>query len=140
MGEISAYPWAAADFTRGQRANCSLVMQQQTLGSQFPRIRTDRLPVCISETEKYAHVTFFFNGGREEAFEREERKLVPSPKVATYDLKPEMSSDRKESETRSVQFAWTDSFPRIFLSLSLSLSLCQIFIFSCLFSVCRWSR
>jgi len=46
----------------------------------------------IAETEKYAHVTFFFNGGREEVFEGEERILVPSPDVATYDLKPEMSA------------------------------------------------
>lgn len=46
----------------------------------------------IAETEKYPHVTFFFNGGREEAFEGEERILVASPKVATYDLKPEMSA------------------------------------------------
>jgi 2,3-bisphosphoglycerate-independent phosphoglycerate mutase len=46
----------------------------------------------IAETEKYAHVTFFFNGGREEPFNNEDRILVPSPKVATYDLKPEMSA------------------------------------------------
>ncbi|MBQ9536002.1 MAG: 2,3-bisphosphoglycerate-independent phosphoglycerate mutase [Clostridia bacterium] len=46
----------------------------------------------IAETEKYAHVTFFFNGGREEPFSGEERILVPSPKVATYDLQPEMSA------------------------------------------------
>ena len=46
----------------------------------------------IAETEKYAHVTFFFNGGRETPFDKEERILVPSPKVATYDLKPEMSA------------------------------------------------
>ena len=46
----------------------------------------------IAETEKYAHVTFFFNGGREAPFEGEDRILVPSPKVATYDLKPEMSA------------------------------------------------
>lgn len=45
----------------------------------------------IAETEKYAHVTFFFSGGREDPFEGEERILVPSPKVATYDLQPEMS-------------------------------------------------
>jgi 2,3-bisphosphoglycerate-independent phosphoglycerate mutase len=45
----------------------------------------------IAETEKYAHVTFFFNGGTEKQFPLEERVLVPSPKVATYDLKPEMS-------------------------------------------------
>ncbi|MCX4359510.1 MAG: 2,3-bisphosphoglycerate-independent phosphoglycerate mutase [Rikenellaceae bacterium] len=46
----------------------------------------------IAETEKYAHVTFFFNGGREEPYEGENRILIPSPKVATYDLKPEMSA------------------------------------------------
>lgn len=46
----------------------------------------------LAETEKYAHVTFFFSGGREEPFPGEERVLVPSPKVATYDLQPEMSA------------------------------------------------
>jgi 2,3-bisphosphoglycerate-independent phosphoglycerate mutase len=46
----------------------------------------------IAETEKYAHVTFFFNGGREIQFEYEERQLIPSPRVATYDLQPEMSA------------------------------------------------
>ena len=46
----------------------------------------------IAETEKYAHVTFFFSGGREEEYEGETRILVPSPDVATYDLKPEMSA------------------------------------------------
>jgi 2,3-bisphosphoglycerate-independent phosphoglycerate mutase len=47
----------------------------------------------LAETEKYAHVTYFFNGGREEPFEREDRVLVPSPRVPTYDLQPEMSAD-----------------------------------------------
>src|SRR4030095_16562424 len=46
----------------------------------------------IAETEKYAHVTYFFNGGIEKSFPGEDRKLIPSPKVATYDLKPEMSA------------------------------------------------
>jgi len=46
----------------------------------------------IAETEKYAHVTFFFSGGREEVFENEDRILIHSPKVPTYDLKPEMSA------------------------------------------------
>jgi len=51
------------------------------------------LCVCkVAETEKYAHVTYFFNGGREEPFPAERRVLVPSPKVATYDLKPEMNA------------------------------------------------
>jgi 2,3-bisphosphoglycerate-independent phosphoglycerate mutase len=48
----------------------------------------------IAETEKYAHVTFFFSGGREEVFDNEERILIPSPKVATYDLQPEMSAPK----------------------------------------------
>ena len=52
----------------------------------------DKQQLHIAETEKYAHVTFFFNGGREEPFAGEDRILVPSPKVATYDLKPEMSA------------------------------------------------
>ncbi|PSR22302.1 MAG: 2,3-bisphosphoglycerate-independent phosphoglycerate mutase [Sulfobacillus acidophilus] len=47
----------------------------------------------VAETEKYAHVTFFFNGGEEKVFEGEERILIPSPKVKTYDLKPEMSAE-----------------------------------------------
>jgi 2,3-bisphosphoglycerate-independent phosphoglycerate mutase len=46
----------------------------------------------IAETEKYAHVTFFFSGGREKEFPGEERILIPSPRVATYDLQPEMSA------------------------------------------------
>ena len=48
----------------------------------------------IAETEKYAHVTYFFNGGKEQPYPGEERELIPSPKVATYDLKPEMSSEK----------------------------------------------
>jgi 2,3-bisphosphoglycerate-independent phosphoglycerate mutase len=47
----------------------------------------------IAETEKYAHVTYFFNGGRENAFEHEDRALIPSAKVATYDLQPSMSAE-----------------------------------------------
>jgi 2,3-bisphosphoglycerate-independent phosphoglycerate mutase len=46
----------------------------------------------IAETEKYAHVTFFFSGGREEPFPGEDRELIPSPHVATYDLQPQMSA------------------------------------------------
>jgi len=49
--------------------------------------------IRIAETEKYPHVTFFFSGGREEVFKGENRIMVPSPKVATYDLKPEMSAE-----------------------------------------------
>jgi 2,3-bisphosphoglycerate-independent phosphoglycerate mutase len=62
----------------------------------------------IAETEKYAHVTYFFSGGRESAYPGEDRVLVPSPKVATYDLKPEMSAfevtDRLEEAILSRQY------------------------------------
>ncbi len=57
-----------------------------------------RTQLRIAETEKYAHVTFFFNGGVEEPFTGEQRILVPSPKVATYDLKPEMSAPEVTDE------------------------------------------
>ena len=63
---------------------------QNTLGEYLANEGKSQLH--IAETEKYAHVTFFFNGGRETPYEGEERILVPSPKVATYDLKPEMSA------------------------------------------------
>ena len=52
----------------------------------------DMTQLRAAETEKYPHVTFFLNGGREDPYEGEERILVPSPKVATYDLQPEMSA------------------------------------------------
>lgn len=63
---------------------------QKTLGEVVSAAGKRQLR--IAETEKYAHVTFFFNGGREEPFENEDRILVASPKVATYDLQPEMSA------------------------------------------------
>jgi 2,3-bisphosphoglycerate-independent phosphoglycerate mutase len=73
------------------------------MGAIFPQLPLDRImgeivaeaglkQLRIAETEKYAHVTFFFNGGVETPFEGEDRELVPSPKVATYDLQPEMSA------------------------------------------------
>ena len=63
---------------------------EDTLGEYLSKLGKKQLHTA--ETEKYAHVTFFFNGGREKPFEGEDRILVPSPKVATYDLKPEMSA------------------------------------------------
>ena len=63
---------------------------EDTLGEYLSKQGKKQLHTA--ETEKYAHVTFFFNGGREKPFEGEDRILVPSPKVATYDLKPEMSA------------------------------------------------
>ena len=63
---------------------------RNTLGETIEKLGLTQLR--IAETEKYAHVTFFFNGGVEEPYKGEERILVPSPKVATYDLQPEMSA------------------------------------------------
>ena len=63
---------------------------ENTLGEYLSGLNLKQLH--IAETEKYAHVTFFFNGGREAPYEGEERILVASPRVATYDLKPEMSA------------------------------------------------
>lgn len=63
---------------------------ENTLGEYLSSLGLKQLH--MAETEKYAHVTFFFNGGREAPFKGEERILVPSPKVATYDLQPEMSA------------------------------------------------
>ena len=69
-----------------------------------------RTQVRLAETEKYPHVTFFFNGGREEAFENEKRLIVASPKVATYDMQPEMSAHQvtasiiEEIKTNSPDF------------------------------------
>ena len=57
-----------------------------------------RTQLRIAETEKYAHVTFFFSGGREDPFEGEKRLLIPSPRVATYDLQPEMSAAKLTKE------------------------------------------
>ncbi len=62
----------------------------ETLGEVLEK--NNKKQIRIAETEKYPHVTFFFSGGREEEFEGEKRLLCPSPKVATYDLQPEMSA------------------------------------------------
>ena len=66
----------------------------ETLHNVLPEYLADsgRTQLRIAETEKYAHVTFFFSGGREEEFAGEDRVLIPSPKVETYDLQPEMSA------------------------------------------------
>lgn len=63
---------------------------ENTLGEVVAK--NGKKQIRIAETEKYAHVTFFFSGGREKEFDNEKRILIPSPKVATYDLQPEMSA------------------------------------------------
>jgi 2,3-bisphosphoglycerate-independent phosphoglycerate mutase len=74
--------------------NVAVVFDKDNLTDTLGEVlsKAGKTQVRIAETEKYPHVTFFFNGGREAPFEGEERILCPSPKVATYDLKPEMSA------------------------------------------------
>ncbi|MDB5133134.1 MAG: phosphoglycerate mutase [Mucilaginibacter sp.] len=65
--------------------------------------------IRIAETEKYPHVTFFFSGGREKVFDNEKRLLVPSPKVATYDLQPEMSAEGiRDAIIPELKSGWAD--------------------------------
>ncbi|MDH7942705.1 2,3-bisphosphoglycerate-independent phosphoglycerate mutase [Pseudohongiella sp. SYSU M77423] len=80
----------AADLN--EYAACAYPPQQLTNSLGEYLANQNRSQLRIAETEKYAHVTFFFSGGREEPFDGEERILIPSPDVATYDLKPEMSA------------------------------------------------
>jgi len=91
-----------------QVASCAYPPQtlNNTLGEYLAS--QGRTQLRIAETEKYAHVTFFFSGGREQPYEGEDRILVPSPDVATYDLKPEMSApevtDKLDAAIRSGQY------------------------------------
>jgi len=88
LGEFVMLTQYAADIT----ASCAY--PPASLANTFGEwmAKNDKTQLRISETEKYAHVTFFFNGGVEEPFSGEDRILINSPKVATYDLQPEMSS------------------------------------------------
>lgn len=75
--------------------NVKVIFDKDNLENTLGEIvsKAGKKQIRIAETEKYPHVTFFFSGGREEAFPGESRLLCPSPKVATYDLKPEMSAN-----------------------------------------------
>ncbi len=77
-----------------QFENISVLFEKDNITNTLGEVlaRNGKTQTRIAETEKYPHVTFFFNGGREEAFEGEHRIMIPSAKVATYDLKPEMSA------------------------------------------------
>jgi len=90
--------------------NTEVCFGPETLTNTFGEFlaKNGKTQLRMAETEKYAHVTFFFNGGEEEPNEGEERILVPSPKVATYDLQPEMSvpevSDKLDAAIRSGKY------------------------------------
>lgn len=74
--------------------NVDVIFETDNLNNTIGEVmqRNHKKQIRIAETEKYPHVTFFFNGGREIPFDGEERILIPSPKVATYDMQPEMSA------------------------------------------------
>lgn len=92
--------------------NVKVVYDKDNLKNTIGEVLADagKSQIRIAETEKYPHVSFFFSGGREEPFEHEKRILIPSPKVATYDLQPEMSAPEvtdaicKELEIGKVDF------------------------------------
>jgi 2,3-bisphosphoglycerate-independent phosphoglycerate mutase len=80
-----------------------VLFESETIKNIFPEILANNnyRQLRIAETEKYAHVTYFFNGGNEKTFQGESRRLIPSPKVATYDLQPEMSAPEVTEEVLS---------------------------------------
>jgi len=82
------------EYSKDLNAFLATVFPAESLSNLLGEVvsRTGKTQLRIAETEKYAHVTFFFNGGREQVYPGEDRILVPSPKVATYDLQPEMSA------------------------------------------------
>ena len=92
--------------------NVKALLEKEDLRKTIGEVisRNNKSQVRIAETEKYPHVTYFFSGGREEKFNLEKRLLCPSPKVATYDLQPEMSAFAvkdamvKELETNKPDF------------------------------------
>ena len=79
----------------------------ETLGEILEKNHKNQ--IRIAETEKYPHVSFFFSGGREQVFENEKRIMVPSPKVATYDLQPEMSAQGiTDAIVKEMESGWAD--------------------------------
>jgi 2,3-bisphosphoglycerate-independent phosphoglycerate mutase len=101
--------------------NISVIYPKENLDHTLGEVleKNHKKQIRIAETEKYPHVTFFFSGGREEEFDGEKRLLCPSPKVATYDLQPEMSAkdiqdaiipelEKQEADFICLNFANTD--------------------------------
>ncbi|MFN0254621.1 2,3-bisphosphoglycerate-independent phosphoglycerate mutase [Pedobacter ureilyticus] len=91
--------------------NVNVVFTKDDLNNTLGEVleANNKNQIRIAETEKYPHVTFFFSGGREKEFANEKRILVPSPKVATYDLQPEMSAAGiTDAITKELQSQWPD--------------------------------
>lgn len=102
MSPLDLYFVTMTDYDRSFQ-NIQIVYPKKyikdTLGETISR--SGRTQLRAAETEKYPHVTYFFNGGREEALDGERRILIPSPKVATYDMKPEMSARQLTQAVRT---------------------------------------
>jgi len=91
--------------------NVHVMYDKQNLSNTLGEVisKANKNQIRIAETEKYPHVTFFFNGGREEIFANEKRIMAPSPKVATYDLQPEMSANEiTDKITIELNSKWAD--------------------------------
>ena len=91
--------------------NVKVIFDKEDLTETLGEILQDagKNQIRIAETEKYPHVTFFFSGGREKEFINEKRLLVPSPKVATYDLQPEMSAEGiRDAIIPELESGWAD--------------------------------
>lgn len=91
--------------------NVKVVFTKDDLSNTLGEVleRNHKNQIRIAETEKYPHVTFFFSGGREKEFKHEKRILIPSPKVATYDLQPEMSAAGiTEAISKELKSGWPD--------------------------------
>ncbi len=131
LSEAFLYP-EFAEFERGRQPQvdyltmtqyrkdfpCAVVFAPLDFEKLFPELVSlaGYRQLRIAETEKYAHVTFFFGGGREKLYEGEDRILVPSPKVATYDLQPEMSAP--EVTSRLLEALDSDAYQFIVLNLA----------------------
>ena len=96
--------------------NVHIAFKEQELKNTYGEVisKNGLKQLRIAETEKYAHVTFFFNGGEEKQYPGEERILIPSPKVATYDLQPEMSA--VEVTNKVVEAIESEKFDTIILN------------------------
>ena len=93
MKKLSVHYTTMTEYDKTYK-NVDVIFETDNLNNTLGEVmqRNKKKQIRIAETEKYPHVTFFFSGGREVPFEGEERILIPSPKVATYDLQPEMSA------------------------------------------------